>query len=130
MVKELKVLDYNDVLLYKRDMDLLIGDHWLNDQVLHIPSQISSEIPLSFVRIRTKDVFCIQIIAFFFEYLQMEKYVNSTELLFCGGSLTYLLVHGTHLPIVFSLLNNAPDQYHFRFPISLHVVQIRLLWML
>lgn len=57
MVKELKVLDYHDVLLYKRDVDLLTGDHWLNDQVLHT-TQFRLETPLSIMHIRTKDIFC------------------------------------------------------------------------
>ncbi|KAK9914989.1 hypothetical protein WJX75_003382 [Coccomyxa subellipsoidea] len=66
MAREPKYLDYHDVLLYRSDVDLLKGKYWLNDQI----------------------------VAFFFEYLQVEKYASHKELFFCGGALSYLLLHG------------------------------------
>jgi hypothetical protein len=42
MKGEQKVLDYHDVLLYKSDLDLLMGPHWLNDQVLAAGLQVSA----------------------------------------------------------------------------------------
>lgn len=71
MDKEPKVLDYHDILLYRSDVDLLTGDHWLNDQM----------------------------VSFFFEYLQVEKYARLKDIFFCGGSLSFLLLHGDPLDI-------------------------------
>ncbi|CAL8468357.1 g7897 [Coccomyxa elongata] len=71
MDKETKVLDYHDVLLYRTDIDLLTGDKWLNDQI----------------------------VSFFFEYLQLEKYARLKDIFFCGGSLSFLLLHGDPLDL-------------------------------
>ncbi|EIE19373.1 hypothetical protein COCSUDRAFT_54666 [Coccomyxa subellipsoidea C-169] len=77
MAKEPKILDYHDILLYRSDVDLLKGEFWLNDQI----------------------------VSFFFEYLQKEKYEHHHELFFFGGSLTYLLLHGSMIQACGSRIN-------------------------
>ncbi len=39
-------------------------------------------------------MFVGQIVSFFFEYLQLEKYARLKDIFFCGGSLSFLLLHG------------------------------------
>lgn len=103
MDPEAKALDYHDVLLRQGDVQLLAGPHWLNDQVradgvpcaakaAHIAAALccSSLFMLLFIAVSTSAAGALQVIAFFFEYLQREVAAGAGVLLVSPDS-TYLL---------------------------------------
>ena len=87
----MKVLSYHDVLLYQQDVDLLDGCHWLNDQVGH-PFWHSMSLSKCHVA-DSAAVLSLQIIAFYFEYLQHETYAAS-DIRFCAPSVAFLISLG------------------------------------
>lgn len=62
---EAKVLSYHDVLLRKKDVEVLRGPRWLNDQVID----------------------------FYFEYLGREQFKHQPNILFVGCSMAFLLAN-------------------------------------
>lgn len=97
MVKERKVLDYHDVLLYESDLRLLAGEEWLNDQACVRQSWLMRMLCVAHVASRRTPHVCEQcrlpqVINFWFEYLSHEKYASGS-VCFMPGATTYLLAN-------------------------------------
>ena len=99
MDPEAKALDYHDVLLRQGDVQLLDGPHWLNDQVRAWGEQrCRAAPPAAPSHSRPLSLQCClpiqptQVIAFFFEYLQRERFAGAGALLFPGDA-TFLLAN-------------------------------------
>jgi hypothetical protein len=97
MVKDRKVLDYHDVLLYESDLRLLAGEEWLNDQACVRQSWLMRMLCVAHVASRRTPHVCEQcrlpqVINFWFEYLSHEKYASGS-VCFVPGATTYLLAN-------------------------------------
>ncbi|KAK3275228.1 hypothetical protein CYMTET_16630 [Cymbomonas tetramitiformis] len=84
-----KVLDYHDVLLRAEDLRLLTGPEWLNDQI----------------------------IAFYFEYLDREKCVATSDVLFLNGSVSFFASHSSPDDLK-QMAGNLPRREHIFFAVN------------
>lgn len=123
MNPEAKALDYHDVLLRQGDVQLLAGPHWLNDQERARQGQGCIHSPASCHRAACCAILCtpthscaaawMQVIAFFFEYLQREAFAAAGVLLVSGDS-TYLLANlgeGHADPLLLPLLLQSGSRH-------------------